>query len=129
MSKTLEWSQVLQTALTSPGNLYDTYSRFHDYSLGNMMLFRQQGIFEPVASYSTWQKLGRQVTKGQRANDVIVPVMINETVADETDAEKRVRIAWLIGFKVVPAVFGYSQTTGEEIAPRPTPGWDLLITA
>jgi hypothetical protein len=90
-----------------------------------MMLFRQQGIFEPVASYSTWQKLGRQVTKGQRANDVIVPVMINETVADETDAEKRVRIARLIGFKVVPAVFGYSQTTGEEIAPRPTPGWDL----
>jgi hypothetical protein len=125
MSKTLEWSQVLETALTSPGNLYDTYSRFHDYSLGNLMLFRAQGICEPVASYQTWKRLGRQVQRGQRAHDVIVPVMINETVRDETDEAKRIRVATLIGFKVVPAVFGYSQTTGEEIAPRPTPGWDL----
>src|SRR5690348_10297919 len=108
MNRNLEWSQVLETALTSPGNLYDTYSRFHEYSLGNMMLFRQQGLFEPVASYSSWQKLGRQVMKGQRASDVIVPVMINETTAEEIDEEKRMRVARLIGFKVVPAVFGYS---------------------
>jgi hypothetical protein len=125
MSKTLEWSQILETALTSPGNLYDTYSRFHDYSLGNMMLFRAQGLFEPVASYQTWKRLGRQVQRGQRAHDVIVPVMINETVLDEADEEKRVRIARLIGFKVIPAVFGYSQTTGPEISARPTPGWEL----
>jgi antirestriction factor ArdC-like protein len=124
MSKTLEWSQVLETALTSPGNLYDTYSRFHDYSLGNMMLFRSQGVYEPVASYQTWKRLGRHVQRGQRAHDVIVPVMTNETVPDEADEAKRVRIARLIGFKVIPAVFGYSQTTGPEIPPRLTPGWE-----
>jgi hypothetical protein len=119
----LDWRQLISEALTAPGNLYDTYSRFHDYSLGNMMLFRQQGLFEPVASYNTWKRLGRQVTRGARASEVIVPVMVTEEV--ETLEQQRERVARLIGFKVVPAVFGYSQTSGPEIAPKPTPGWDL----
>jgi hypothetical protein len=125
-ANTLDWSKVLETALTSPGNLGDTNSRFHDYSLTNIILFRMQGLFEPVASYATWKRLGRQVVRGSRAKDVIVPILVDEQAAeDEAIDEKRERVARLLGFKVVPAVFGLSDTIGPEIPPRPTPGWNL----
>jgi hypothetical protein len=43
----------------------------------------------------------------------------------ESIAEKRERVARLIGFKVVRAVFPLSATDGPELPPQPTPGWDL----
>jgi hypothetical protein len=73
---TLPWQQLLHEALTAPGSLTGVYDRFHDYSLTNMLLFRMQGIHEPVASYSRWQSLGRHVLKGSRAKEVIVPVLV-----------------------------------------------------
>jgi hypothetical protein len=121
----IEWQQLLDEALTAPGSLTGVYDRFHDYSLTNMLLFRMQGIHEPVASYSRWKSLGRQVLKGSRAKEVIVPVLIHEApLEDETLKEKRERVAKLIGFKVVRAVFALSDTDGPEIPPQPTPGWD-----
>jgi hypothetical protein len=30
MAETLEWPQLMHEALTAPGNLGSTYSRFHD---------------------------------------------------------------------------------------------------
>lgn len=119
----VDWQHLLEDALTTPGNLSGVYDRFHDYSLTNMLLFRQQGIHEPVASYSRWKSLGRHVVRGARAKEVIVPVIIHETA--ETLEEKRERVAHLVGFKVVRAVFGLSDTEGPELEPRPTPGWDL----
>jgi N-terminal domain of anti-restriction factor ArdC len=119
----LDWPKLLDEALTAPGNLGDTYSRFYDYSLTNTLLFRMQGLHEPVAAYARWKQLGRQVKRGARAKEVIVPVMIN--VEQDTGDEKKERVARLIGFKAVRAVFGYSDTEGAEIPPRPTPGWDL----
>lgn len=127
MAERIDWTKLLDEALTAPGNLGNTYNRFHDYSLTNMMLFLMQGLHEPVASYSRWKSLGRQVKQGSRAKEVIVPVMVNEDQppTDETLEEKRERIARLIGFKVVRAVFGYSDTEGDDIPPAPLPGWDL----
>jgi hypothetical protein len=122
----LDWPRLMDEALTAPGHLGDTYSRFHDYSLTNMMLFRMQGVFEPVAPFSRWKSLGRHVLRGTRAKDVLVPVLITEPVpADETVEEKRERVARLVGFKVMRAVFGLSDTDGPDIPPVPTPGWDL----
>ena len=116
---------VLEEALTTPGNLAGTYDRFHDYSFTNMILFRMQGLHEPVASFSRWNALGRHVVRGARAKEVIVPLLITERPpADETLEEKRERVARLVGFKVVRAVFGLSDTVGPEIEPQPTPGWD-----
>jgi hypothetical protein len=93
-----------------------------------MLLFRMQGIREPVASYSRWKSLGRHVAKGSRAKEVIVPVLIHEAPPeDETLEEKRERVAKLIGFKVVRAVFALSDTDGPVMPPPPTPGWDLAI--
>ena len=57
----VDWPKLLDEALTAPGNMGNVYSRFHDYSITNMMLFMLQGIHEPVASYSRWKSLGRQV--------------------------------------------------------------------
>lgn len=128
MSETrVNWPSLLEDALTTPGNLYDTYSRFHSYSLANMMLFRQQGYDEPMASMKAWNQLKRRVKLGAHAGMVIVPKLIKEPpVEGETQEEKKERIARLVGFKPVNGVFGYSQTTGEDIPPRPTPGWDLI---
>jgi hypothetical protein len=125
MDTKLDWPRLLDEALTAPGDLGSTYSRFHDYSLTNMMLFRMQGLFEPVAPFSRWKSLGRNVLRGARAKEVIVPMLINEAPVEETLDEKRERVARLVGFKVVRAVFGLSDTEGPDISPMPTPGWDL----
>jgi len=125
MAGELDWPQLIETALTAPGNLGSTYSRFHDYSLANMLLFRMQGLYEPVAPYSRWKSLGRHVLRGARAKEVIVPVLINEPESEETPEEKHERVARLVGFKVVRVVFGLSDTEGPDLPPVPTPGWDL----
>lgn len=80
----VDWPKLLDEALTAPGNMGNVYSRFHDYSITNMMLFMLQGIHEPVASYSRWKSLGRQVVKGAKAKEVIVPVLVN----DPRDAQR-----------------------------------------
>ncbi len=126
----VDWSQLMAEALTAPGHLGNTYSRFHDYSLTNELLFLMQGVHEPIASYSRWKSLGRQVVKGARAKEVIVPVIVNENepaADDETLDEKRQRVARLVGFKLVRAVFGLSDTEGAELPDVPTPGWDLQV--
>src|SRR5260221_1788239 len=126
---TLPWQQLLHEALTAPGSLTGVYDRFHDYSLTNMLLFRMQGIHEPVASYSRWQSLGRHVLKGSRAKEVIVPVLVKgEPDPNETLDEKRERVAKLIGFKVLRAVFRLSDTEDARLPLVPTPGWDLQTT-
>lgn len=122
----VDWPQLMEEALTAPGNLGNTYSRFHDYSLTNELLFLMQGVHEPVASYSRWKALGRHVLRGAKAKEVIVPVLVNEPAPeDETLEEKRERVARLVGFKLVRAVFGLSDTEGDELPDVPTPGWDL----
>lgn len=126
----LDWNELMQEALTAPGNLGQTYSRFHDYSITNEMLFFMQGIHEPVASRSTWKTLGRTILNGHRPKKVIVPVLVNEPApkeegAEETPEAKKERIARLIGFKLIHGVFSLSDTEGKDLPETPTPGWDL----
>jgi hypothetical protein len=123
----LDWQKLLDEALTAPGNLGNVYSRFHDYSITNMMLFMMQGIREPVASASRWKQLGRPVTDWKARKEVIVPVFAKEPPPpeDEPIEEKRERVARLIGFKAVRAVFPLSATDGPMLEPQLTPGWDL----
>jgi hypothetical protein len=125
----IEWQKLLDEALTAPGNLGNVYSRFHDYSIGNMMLFMMQGIHEPVASASRWKQLGREVTNWKDRKEVLVPQFAKEPPPpppeDESIEEKRERVARLIGFKVVRAIFPLSATDGPEIPPIQVPEWDL----
>ena len=125
----VDWPGLMQEALTAPGNLGNTYSRFHNYSITNELLFMMQGIHEPVASASRWKQLGREVTNWKQRKEVIVPQFAKEPAPpppeDEPLEEKRERVARLIGFKVVRAVFPLSATDGPERKPAPIPGWDL----
>jgi hypothetical protein len=123
----VDWPKLLDEALTAPGNLSGVYDRFHPYSLGNMILFMMQGVHEPVASASRWKQLGRPVTDWKARKEVIVPVFAKEPPPpeDEPIEEKRERVARLIGFKAVRAVFPLSATDGPVLEPQPTPGWDL----
>jgi antirestriction factor ArdC-like protein len=120
-----------RTVSTLEGKVGAFYSYFHDYSFLNRLLFLMQGIREPVASYSRWKQLGRQVIKGSKAKEVIVPVLVTSPefegsyTDEETLEEKRERVAKLIGFKVVRAVFPLSMTEGKDLPPVETPGWDL----
>jgi N-terminal domain of anti-restriction factor ArdC len=123
VAEKLPWDKLMEQALTAPGSLTGVYDRFHEYSITNMMLFMMQGVFEPVASYSRWKSLGRQVLQGRRAKEVIVPIIINEEQPVEGKEGQRERVARLVGFKAVRAVFGLSDTEGSELPEREIPGW------
>lgn len=129
-TKRLDWKRLMEEALTAPGDLGQAYSRFHDYSITNMLFFRMQGITEPVASYQTWRSVGRQVMKGAKAKEVIVPRLIKEKPEEkpdpnETPDEKQTRVSRLVGFTVMRAIFTLSDTTGKDLTPAPIPGWEL----
>lgn len=123
----INWPRLMNEALTAPGNLGNTYSRFHEYSITNELMFFMQGVHEPVASASRWKELGRTIADWSQSKEVIVPRFIKEQEPESTEDElevKRERVAKLIGFAVVRAVFPLSATNGPEIPPQPIPGWN-----
>jgi len=94
-----------------------TAARFHDYSLGNWLLLWSQAeqrgatVTRP-AGYRTWQKLGRQVRRGERGYRILAPMARRLPAEDvETDEPRRI----ITGFRVV-SVFDVSQTEGEPLA-------------
>lgn len=108
--------ELLDTLLTAEGSVGSTYNRFHDYSPRNLAFLMMQGCPpEPVATYGKWQELGRQVQKGEKAYSILRPIQVRLEAKDEADEDKMIR-----RFKVVRALFAYSQTAGEEL-PEPQP--------
>ena len=97
-----DWRQALEVA-----------ARFHDYSFANTRLIWVQATargFTPtrVAGYRAWQKLGRQVNRGEKGLQVLAPVT-RKVEANDGDEERRV-----VGFRVVH-VFDQSQTDGKSL--------------
>jgi len=91
-----------------------TAARFHAYSLNNVLLIMwQRPNATHVAGYRTWQQLGRQVKKGERAIYIFAPRPYHVTMTTDTD-EEDTRTGCT--FRPVP-VFDISQTDG---APLPT---------
>lgn len=115
----LDWGQLIETALTAPGNLNGVYSRFYNYSFGNQILLLMQGVREPVATYDRWRSIGRQVLRGSKAKEIVRPITV--TRKDE-DGEVE---ATFTRFKLVKCLFGYSETTGEELPPVEPSQWHL----
>jgi antirestriction protein ArdC len=101
-------------------------ARFHDYSFGNVMLIMSQrpGATR-VAGYRAWQKLGRQVRKGEKAIAIMAPMLFKPKDANATEEDAFLR------FRAV-SVFDVSQTDGEDLPepPRvdgdPWHHWDRL---
>lgn len=89
----------------------DVSSRFHHYSLGNQLLIAmQRPDATQVAGFQAWQKLGRQVRKGERGIEIMVPHV--RTVRTEDGEEERRVTSFGKGY-----LFDISQTDGE---PLPT---------
>lgn len=95
-----------------------TAARFHAYSINNVILIRtQKPDATRVAGYRAWQRLGRQVRKGEQAIYIFAPRPY--TVTTSTDAgEDETRAG--CAFRPVP-VFDVSQTDGDPLPVFPTP--------
>lgn len=86
-------------------------ARFHDYSFGNVMLIvSQRPGATRVAGYRAWQKLGRQVRKGEKGITIMAPMLLKPKDANEEDAFLRFRAV---------SVFDISQTDGEALPEPP----------
>lgn len=103
-----DWSSLIEEALTVEGSLGNTYNRFYNYSLGNMLLMRMQGLREPVATYKRWKELGRHVIKGSKAKAIVRPITVKK---QEIDGE----VKTFTRFKLVNCIFGVSETEGEPL--------------
>lgn len=103
----------------------DTMSKFHDYSVNNIVLIlMQKPEATLVAGYKAWQKnFKRNVRKGEKAIHIIAPCQHKKkqevVLADGTVEEKE--LVWQTYTAV--SVFDVSQTDGEDL---PTYGCDQL---
>lgn len=92
---------------------------FHTYSFSNVQLIlAQRPDATRVAGYRTWEQLGRQVRKGERAIWILAPRFYKPKQAEETpDADDNKDPGddqGRIYFKAVP-VFALEQTEGEPL--------------
>ena len=86
-------------------------SRFHHYSFNNVLLISAQANnATQVAGFNAWKKLGRNVSKGEKAIWILAPMIYK--VADNSNLDEETQV--IRGFKFVP-VFDASQTEGEEL--------------
>jgi hypothetical protein len=98
-----EWKAMLEVA-----------SRFHSYSVNNQLLiFAQRPDATRVAGYRAWQRLGRQVRKGEKGIAILAPCVYRTKTEPEDDGEPR-ELRRLRGFRVAH-VFDIAQTEGEPI--------------
>jgi antirestriction protein ArdC len=87
-------------------------SRFHRYSLHNVMLIAlQKPTATHVAGFHAWKRLGRHVRKGEKGIFILAPMVRTKEIA-ETESASSERV--LLGFRGC-AVFDYSQTEGREL--------------
>lgn len=116
-------------------NYLDTVSQFHQYSFRNQQMIRlQRPNATRCASYKTWQKVGRQVNKGEKSIKIWAPVKYQKTRTDKEgnpvrnekgEIEKDENLA----FRVV-STFDVAQTSGDdytvresELSATPPPGF------
>lgn len=114
----LEYSELLNQALTMKGSTSNTYNRFYNYSYMNRIYLWLQDVHEPVATYKKWQELGRQVNKGSKAKFIVRPI----SYKDQETGEYEIK-----GFNLVNCLFSYGETTGEELPPIELEAWDKTL--
>src|SRR5437899_10827894 len=97
--RSVNFTELLQEAVSKPGTLMKAYSLFWNYSLGNQILAlvqaNQRNIpLGPIASFNRWKELGRHVKRGEKAIELCMPITMKRTVKqereDSTDAETEV---------------------------------------
>jgi hypothetical protein len=119
LAQTVEWTRLLEEALTMPGNLGNIYNRFYPYSFNNQVLLYMQRVTEPVATYNKWKEMGRQVQKGSKAKSILRPITLN--LKDQLDKDGQPKK--LTKFKMVKCLFTASETSGDELPEWEPPEW------
>jgi len=97
--------------------MLEVSARFHNYSTNNQLLiYMQCPQATRVCGYRAWQRLGRQVRKGERGVAILAPCHTRVSPVEAEGEQNEVeRVEVLTGFRVVH-VFDVSQTEGEELA-------------
>lgn len=91
-------------------------ARFHHYSFNNaLLIYLQRPDATLVAGYRHWQRLGRQVRKGEQSLAILAPIV--RRAEDEAEGE---RVQQVVGFRSA-RVFDVSQTDGDPLPELPRP--------
>jgi len=99
-----------------------TMSKFHDYSIGNLILIAmQKPTATRVAGFVTWKDLGRWVKAGERGIAILAPVLPPKPKKEEREDEEEEVPLTPVYFKVVH-VFDISQTDG-----KPLPEFEVPV--
>ena len=100
----------------------DTQARFHKYSWCNCLLIAsQRPSATQVAGYKTWQKLKRQVRKGETGIKIFAPCKFSREV-DKGNGETETKDGMF--FRCV-SVFDVSQTDGPDLPSVDVPTVDV----
>jgi len=94
-------------------------SRFHNYSLGNILeIARQRPDATRVGGFWKWKELGRSVKKGEKGIRILAPIIGVRRKKDEeakaSNDPAAINKAVLVGFRSA-YVFDVSQTEGAEL--------------
>jgi antirestriction protein ArdC len=124
MDNQSKWAELLEQAVSQPGLILKAYSAFHGYSLGNQiaaMVQCYQRKIEPgpINTYPGWQKLGRQVKKGEKAIWLCMP--LTRKLKDKESNDEQIVIS---SFVWKPHWFVLSQTDGEPLTMPAMQEWD-----
>src|SRR5436309_3239434 len=124
MDNQTKWTELLNQAVSQPGLILKAYSAFHGYSLSNqiaaMIQCQQRGIEPgPINTYPGWQKLNRQVRKGEKAIWLCMP--LTRKMKDEAGGGEQTVITTFVW---KPHWFVLIQTEGEPIPTPLMPAWD-----
>lgn len=124
----IQFSDLLNNAITQPGVLSSAYTAFYNYSIGNQIAAAIQCIsrgieISPIASYKAWQDKGRQVKKGEKAIALCMPITCKGEKPNRETGENEEfsfsRFVWKNNW------FALSQTEGDDYANEITPpNWD-----
>lgn len=137
----VDWSQLLQDAVTKPGVISQAYSLFWQYSIGNSVLALWQCMLRklepgPINTYRGWLKLGRQVRKGEKALILVMPVQRKrkrherqpvDAIAEPDPAAQSCFASKEITYTMFierPYWFVLSQTEGPDVPTTVVPEWN-----
>lgn len=89
-----------------------TMSHFHNYSFRNQVLISiQKPDASRVAGYKTWQKMKRQVRKGETGIRILAPLRYHKEGTEYSEDDPR---AFGMAFRGV-SVFDVTQTEGDDL--------------
>ena len=132
---TVDYTALLNRAVTEKGIINAAYSAFYNYSIGNQMLAADQLIgrglnLTPIASYKSWLDKNRQVKKGEKAIALYMPIQMKskDKSEDAKDLDDKGTGAKRTVLMLRNNWFSYEQTEGEEYMPEvKIPTWDAKL--